>query len=104
MYLSVYRSCFYESSGKISDRILSQYSFVAGEHSFRHKEGTEQIGIPKEVVTHPNYNPKQYEFDIAVIKLQTQYTYTYSVQPISIGKPPVEAVADGKSILTSEVQ
>ena len=59
------------------------------------EEGNEQVGRLYELFIHPKYDPLNFINDIAVIKLKTRFTYNEFVQPITIGKPAIEAKAGG---------
>jgi hypothetical protein len=56
------------------------------------------------VIIHPGYDPIGFVDDIAVVLLKSPFKYNKYVQPISIGRPPVEAIPGGTSLQPIELK
>ena len=79
------------------------YDLIVGEHNFKFDEGNEQIGYPAKIIIHPSYSPQVYIGDIAIVKIKKNLKYNRYIQPISIGRPAVQAIPGGKILNTAPV-
>jgi trypsin len=63
----------------------SAYTLVAGDHNINVVEGTEQTRQVVQIINHPNYgSPKQYENDIALMKVSPPFVFDEYVQAVVI--------------------
>jgi len=63
-----------------------EYGIIAGEHSLSGSEGHEQHMTIEKIITHPKYVPETYDYDLALIKLQSPLTYNNRVGPVCLPK------------------
>jgi len=63
---------------------LSNYKLVAGQLKLSADESSEQITEIEKIVIHPKYGSSDYDFDVAVLKVKTPFTFNDNVQPIEL--------------------
>ena len=65
---------------------------VVGDHDLRKTEGYEQESPILDLMTHPDYDPKSYDNDFAIVKLAEPIKFTEHVGTICL--PSVERNSD----------
>jgi hypothetical protein len=91
--------CFFEEGALIPKEETDEWHFIAGEEDLSIEDAkTEQIGMASKIIIHPSYNPDYFTNDIAIVLLKEPFKYNYYVQPLSIGKPAIQAIAGGGSL------
>jgi len=77
---------------KDKDNLKGQYVssllffVVTGEHSLSGSEGHEQHMTIEKIISHPKYVHETYDYDLALIKLQSPLTYNNRVGPVCFPK------------------
>ena len=72
---------------------------VLGDHSARRTESSEQrVGVSK-ISNHPSYNSRTIDYDIAVLTLDQDVTFTNEVSPVCL--PGNQNFADGAEAYTT---
>jgi len=83
---------------------VSGYQIVAGEHNLSQNEGSEQTRSVSSITRHPNYNSNTLANDIAVMRVNSPFTFNANVQPANIPNagftPATNVVAAGWGTLT----
>ncbi|KXJ23520.1 Plasma kallikrein [Exaiptasia diaphana] len=63
------------------------YTVTIGEHNLKDTDGDEQKIAIKKIICHPRYNEykhHKFDYDVALLKLKTNITYTDMVRPICL--------------------
>jgi len=68
----------------VEGEALESMTLVAGQWKLEENDGTEQEKELEEVHIHPDYGSAGYDYDIAVVKVTTNFTFGEHVQPISL--------------------
>jgi len=78
-----------------SGRTKSAYSFSvsAGKHDLRYRERYEQTVQASQVISHPGFNFRTFQSDVALIRLRTPLVFNQAVSPICLPSRPQNAGA-----------
>ncbi|XP_068734534.1 trypsin-like [Montipora capricornis] len=63
-----------------------KFGIIAGEHNLNKIEGHEEHVRIDKVIIHPKYDQYTYDYDLALIKLQSPLTYNNRVGPVCLPK------------------
>jgi len=73
--------------------------FLRGGSNFNHLNGKSLEIEISHIITHPSFNPFNFEFDIALIKFRWPITFTRNLFPVCLPPPPATAFPN-EEILT----
>ena len=59
-------------------------SFVSGDHDLNANDGFEQKIPIEKIILHPQYVSRTYDYDVALVKLQSPLTYNSRVRPVCL--------------------
>ncbi|OCT80658.1 hypothetical protein XELAEV_18027471mg [Xenopus laevis] len=69
---------------------LSSFKVILGKHRTLKKDDTEQTFQAKNLILHPNYKPKTFRFDIALVELSDKAFLNDYVMPICLPEKQVQ--------------
>jgi len=80
----------------------SGYQIVAGEHNLNSNEGSEQTRTVSQIKNHPNYNSGTLSSDVALMRVNSPFTFGQYVQAANLGSadPDGDVVVAGWGALT----
>ena len=58
--------------------------FLEGDFDISQNDGHEQVIEIEQIITHDQYNPSTYDYDIALMKLKTPIKFTTRVRPVCL--------------------
>lgn len=70
------------------------YTLIAGEHKVSEHEDSEQERSVSEIIVHENFNSNTNENDVAVMRVNTPFTFNDYVQPATLASPSFEPTGD----------
>ncbi len=76
--------CVYDPSGT---QLAGQVQITMGAHNISlGSEATRQVRTAAAIITHPNYNPTNFDNDVALLRVNTPFTLNSAVQTIDLAQ------------------